>query len=87
MVKQSIEQDQQNQNNLRQFSTRTKIESSFFPYCIKEWNNLNEESRKIKSTVQFKMNILSFIRPKENSIFKIHDTNGYQASEACQITF
>ena len=62
---------------LRQFSTRTKIfESSVFPYCITEWNNLSEEVRKIKSTAQFKTKILSFIRPKENSIFKIHDING-----------
>ena len=66
-----------NQKNLRQFSTRTKIfESSFFPYCIKERNNLSEELRKIKSTVQFKTKILSFIRSKENSIFKIDDING-----------
>ena len=37
-----------NQKNLRQFSTRTKIfESSFFPYYIKEWNNLSEELRKL----------------------------------------
>ena len=62
------------QKNLRQFSTRTKIfELSFFPYYIKKWNNLSEEP---KPTVQFKMKIISFIRPKENSIFKIHDTNG-----------
>ena len=41
-----------NQNNLRQFSTRRKIfESSFFPYCTKEWDNLSEELRKIESTV------------------------------------
>ena len=54
-----------NQKNLREFSTTTKIfESSFFPYCIKEWNNLNEELREIKSTVQFKTKILSFIRLK-----------------------
>ena len=62
---------------LRQFSTRTKIfESSVFPYCITEWNNVSEELWKIKSTAQFKTKILSFIRPKENSIFKIHDING-----------
>ena len=32
-----------NQENL-QLSTRVKIfESSFFPWCIKEWNNLSEQ--------------------------------------------
>ena len=59
-----------NQKNLRPFSIKTKIfESSFFPYCIKEWNNFCEELRKIKS---------DFIRLKENSIFKIHDINGIE---------
>ena len=87
-----------NQKNLRQFSTRTKIfESSFFfPYCVKEWNNLSEELQKIKSTVKFITKILSFIRPKENSVFRIHDVNGikllnrlklHKATEPSQITF
>ena len=77
-----------NQKNLRQFSTRTKMfESSFFPYCIKERNNLSEELRKIKSTVQFKTKILSFIRPKENSIFKIHDINGIKLLNRLRLHF
>ena len=77
-----------NQKNLRQFSTRTKIfESSFFPYCIKEWNHLSDELRKIKSTVQFKTKILSFIRPKENSIFKIHDINGIKLLNRLRLHF
>ena len=77
-----------NQKNLRQFSTRTKIfESSFFPYCIKEWNHLSDELRKIKSTVQFKTKILSFIRPKENSIFKIHDINGIKLLNRPRLDF
>ena len=70
--------------NLRQFSTRTKIfESSFFPY----WNNLSEKLRKIKSTVQFKTKILSFIKPKENSIFKIHDINGIKLLNRLRLHF
>ena len=77
-----------NQKNLRQFSARTKIfEPFFFSYCIKEWNNLSEELRKIKSTVQFKTKILSFIRPKENSIFKIHDINGIKLLNRLRLHF
>ena len=52
---------------------RKYLRHPFFLIVLKEWNNLSEELRKIKSTVQFKTKILSFIRPKENSIFKIHD--------------
>ena len=51
-----------NQENL-QLSTRIKIfESSFFPQCIKDWNNLSEKPRKL----QFKIKMTSFIRNKEN---------------------
>ena len=74
--------------NLRQVSTRTKIsESSFFPYCIQEWNNLSEKLRKIKSTVQFKTKIISFIRPKENSVFKIYDINGIKILNCLRLHF
>ena len=77
-----------NQKDFRQFFTRIKIfESSFFPYCIKEWNNLSEELRKIQSTDQFKTKILSFIRPKENSIFKIHDINGIKLLNRLRLHF
>ena len=47
---------------------KTKIfESSFIPYCIKEWNDLSEELLKIKSTVQFKTKACSFIKFQKNS--------------------
>ena len=76
------------QKDLRQFPTRTKIfESSFFPYCIKEWNNLSEELRKIKSTDQFKTKILCFIRHKENSIFKVRDINGIKLLNRLRLHF
>ena len=68
-----------NQKNLREFCTTTKIfESSFFPYCIKEWNNFCEELRKIKS---------DFNRLKENSIFKIHDINGIELLNRLRLHF
>ena len=63
------------------------FESSFFLYCIKEWNNRSEELQKIKSIVQFKTKILSFIRPKENSIFKIHDINGIKLLNCLRLHF
>ena len=63
------------------------FESSFFPYCIKEWTNLSEEFWKIKSTFQFKTKILCFIRSKENSIFKIHDINGIKLLNRLRLHF
>ena len=71
------------QKNVRQFSTRTTIfESSFFPCCIKEWNDLSEELQ-----IQFKTIILSFIRHKENSIFKIHNINGIKLLNRLRLHF
>ena len=88
VVKEFIEQDQQIKRTLDNSLQEQKcFESSFFPYCIKEWNNLSEELRKIKSTVQFKTKILSFIRPKENSIFKIFDINGIKLLNRLRLNF
>ena len=54
---------------------------------IKDCNNLSEELLKIESTVQFKTKILSFIRPKENWIFKIHDINGLKLLSRIRLHF
>ena len=69
------------------YKNKKNFESSFFPHCIKEWNNLSEELRKIKLTAQFKTKILSFIRPKENLIFKIHDINGIKLLNRLRLHF
>ena len=52
-----------------------------------EGNILIEELRKIKSTVQFKRKILSFIRSKENLISKIHDINGLKLLNCLRLHF
>ena len=36
---------------------------------------MNDKIRSIKSINKFKVTILNFIGPKENSVFDIHDTN------------
>ena len=86
VVKEFIEQDQQIKRTLDN-SLQEIFESSFSPYCIKEWNNVSEELRKIKSTVQFKIKIISVIRPKKTSIFKIHDINGIKLLNRLRLHF
>lgn len=54
--------------------------SSFYPYSIKEWHALSAEIRNIVSVNEFREIILNFIRPKENYVFAIHDTNGLKYS-------
>ena len=57
---------------MKTFNARTKaFESSFFPHCAKEWGNGN-----IESINTFKSSILNFVRPRETSVFAVHDSYG-----------
>ena len=65
------------QNQFKPVPARTKVlENLFFPNCIKEWSRLNDNIRIIKLINKFKVTIPNFIKPKGNSVFDIHDTNG-----------
>ena len=89
VVKEFMKQDQQIKRTLDNFLQEQKclFESFFFPYCIKEWNNFIEELLKTESTLQFKTKILSSIKPKENSIFKIHDIDGIKLLSPIRLHF
>ena len=64
-------------SKIKSFSARTKnFKTSFYPYCLKEWSNLSEEISNIVSLNKFKKTMLNFIKPKENSVLAMHDTNG-----------
>ena len=41
-----------------------------------KWSKLIEKIKNIKSINKPKVTILNFIKPKGNSVFDIHDTNG-----------
>ena len=73
---------------MEQIKVRTKaFENSFFPYCIKEWLKLSDEIQSIESSKQFKKTILDFIRPKENSIYAIHDISGLKLLTRLRLNF
>ena len=50
--------------------------NSFFPYTIKEWNNLSLEIRKSVSCEVFKNSSLKFIRLSPYSLFNVSDSIG-----------
>ena len=52
------------------------FKNSFFPSAVIEWNKLDSRLRKVKSFTDFKKNILSFIRPKANSVFNCNSSKG-----------
>ena len=74
--------------SIKAFSGRTKaFELSFFPHCTKEWGNLSEELRNIDSINTFKLSILNFVRPRENSVFAVHDVNGLKLLTRLRLNF
>ena len=50
--------------------------NSFFPYTIKEWNNLSPEIRESVSYEVFKNSLLKLIRSSPDSLFKVSDSLG-----------
>ena len=76
------------QKRIKTFPARTKIfESSFFPHCAEAWGNLSEELRNINSINTFKSSILNFVRPRENSVFEVHDIKGVKLLTCLRLDF
>ena len=76
------------QKSIQTFRGITKaFESSSFPCCAKEWGNLSKELRNIHSIKTFQFSILNFVRPRENSIFAIHDINGLKLLTRLRLNF
>ena len=68
--------------------SRTKsFKSTFFPYCINEWNNLTVEIRNSKSVGAFKKLSKCEKKKKENSIFSIYDPLGVKLLTRLRLQF
>ena len=64
-------------NKIKKFATRTStFRGTFFPYCTKQWNQLNDDIKKIESIKIFKKTLIKIIRTKENSVFGVSDICG-----------
>ena len=49
------------------------VESSFYPICLKEWNNLTPEIRELPTVNSSKNQLFVLIRPTQKSIYGLHD--------------
>ena len=58
------------------FCRTERYRASFFPFCINEWNNLDENIRNLPSISSFKAALLKFLRPNANSVFRVTDNKG-----------
>ena len=59
-----------NRNTRGPFSRTERYDNSFFPYCINNYNNLDDSVKLLPSVTSFKKHLNIFIRPKGNSFYK-----------------
>ena len=65
------------QNLLSSFHKNTDyFSNSFFPYCIDQWNALDQNIKNIQSISLFKKSLLKFIRPSPALVFDVVDHSG-----------
>ena len=77
-----------NKNNLQEFSCRTKsFKHSFFPFCGKEWNKLDNTIRDAESIKQFKSMLKNFLSLNQRSLFSIHDPVGVKLLTRLRLQF
>ena len=66
-----------NKNNLQEFSCRTEsFKHSFFPFCVREWNNSDNTIQDAESIKQFKSMLKNLFSLNQGSLFSIHDPVG-----------
>ena len=66
-----------NKNNLQEFSCGTEsFKHSFFPFCVREWNKLDNTIRDVESIKQFKSMLKNIFSLNQRSLFSIHDPVG-----------
>ena len=53
-----------------------RYSNSFFPFCITNWNSLDESVRLLPSISQFKSHLFKFVRPPGFSFYGVRDRIG-----------
>ena len=77
-----------NKNNLQEFSCRTNsFKYSFFPFCVREWNKLDNTIRDAESIKQFKLMLKNFLSLNQRSLFSIHDQEGVKLHTRLRLQF
>ena len=58
-------------------SRTERYRNSFFPFCIREWNNLDSRIRDLPSISSFKRAIFEYLRPTAVSTFRVSNHYGF----------
>ena len=64
-----------------------RFANSFFPFCLKEWESLDQSIKSSTSLINFKAKLGSLIRPKANSFYSIRDNSGTKLLSKIRVTF
>ena len=59
----------------------------FFPFCINNWNNLDNTIKFLPTVSQFKSNLNKFVCPKGNNFYAIRDSVGIKLLTKIRVTF
>ena len=77
-----------NKNNLQEFCCRTEsFKHSFFPFCIREWNKLDNTIRNAESIKQFKSMLKNVFSLNQRSLFSIHEPVGVKLLKRLRLQF
>ena len=75
-------------SNYENYAIRTESFShSYFPYCVREWNQLDPQIEAQPSVSLFKKKLIELIRPNKHSIYKVVDLKGVQLLTRLRVKF
>ena len=76
-------------NNYKNYAIRTESFShSYFPYCVREWNQLDPQIKSQPSVVSlFKNKLIALIQPNKRSVYKVVDLKGVQLLTRLRVNF
>ena len=60
---------------------------TFFPYCTKKWNQLNNDINKAESIKKLRKTLIKVIRTKENPIFGVSDIYAIKVLTRLRLNF
>ena len=77
-----------NKNSSPEFSWRTEsFKHSFFPFCVRQWNKLDNTIRNAESVKQLKSMLINFFSIKQISLFSIHEPVGVKLLTRLRLKF
>ena len=64
-----------------------RFDSTYFQNCIKEWNQLDVSIRSSQTISEVKRKLIQLVRPKRQSYFGVHDTEGVRYLTQLRVKF